>query len=240
MDSQGFPINSFYAMSPLPYSFHHDQHRSVHCSTFWTHSKQLEDSLKNEREAHDLHAKAIKDMAKGNNVEALTMEQARARLKRSKAAEEKNGLIVTSVFSAVPTGQGIKTWIAIPEIKSKIALNSGDFVVLYFQLKWKVMAALPDSDLQSVARTESGHALIMNFCIWDIGADIVPAKPLPEKTKNLPVYRTNYQLFPDKEKNAKRKAARKKANNARGESEHASTSTSASTSMPADWKDELD
>ena len=121
-----FPINSFYAISPLPYSFHDHQHRTVHCSTFWTQSKQLEDSLKIEREAHAPHAKAIKDMAKGNNVEALTMEEAHARLKRSEDAEEKNGLVVTLGFSGVPTERGIKTFVVVPEIKSKIPINSGE------------------------------------------------------------------------------------------------------------------
>jgi hypothetical protein len=78
--------------------------------------------------------------------------------------------------------------------------------------------------------------MIMNFCLWDIGAETVPGKP--EIAKNLPVYRTNYELFPNKQKNAKRRAARKKAKEAQRESAHASTSTSAS--MPTNWEDELD
>lgn len=127
MDSKGFPINSFYAILPLPYSFHHHQRRILHCSTFWTHGEQFEDpdSLKTERQAHDLHAKAIKDMANGNNVEVLTMEQAHARLKRSEDTEEKNGLMVTLVPWELPTEQGIKTFVVVLEIKSQIPINSG-------------------------------------------------------------------------------------------------------------------
>jgi len=239
MDSEGFPVNSFYAISPLPYSFHRHQDRTVHCRTFWTQTKQLEDSLKIERAAHGPHAKTIKDMAKGNNVEALTMEQARARFKRCQDAEEKNGLVVTLGFSVVPTERGIKTFIVVPELKGKTAVNSGDFMALYFQLKWDVVAQ-PDGDSQSVVRTDPDRPLIVNFCIWDIGANTVPGRPLPERTENLPVYRADYELFPNKEKNAKRKAARKKAKAAQRESEHASVSTSASTSTPANCEDELD
>jgi len=106
-------------------------------------------------------------------------------------------------------------------------------VALYFQLKWDVVAQ-PDGDSQSIAGTDPNHPFIMNFCIWDIGTNTIPGMPFPERTKNLPEYRTDYQLSPNKEKNAKRKAARKKANDTRRESERASTST------PADGKDELD
>jgi len=59
-------------------------------------------------------------------MQRLTMEQAHARLKRSEDAEEKNGLVVTLAFSAVPTGRGIKTFLVVPEIRSKIAINSGE------------------------------------------------------------------------------------------------------------------
>jgi len=109
-------------------------------------------------------------------------------------------------------------------------------MALYFQLKWGVVAQ-PDDDSQSIVRTDPDRPLVLKFCIWDIGANTVPARPFPEKTKNLPVCHTNYQLFPNKEKNAKRKAAEKKVKGARRESERASTL------MPADgedWEDELD
>jgi hypothetical protein len=126
MDSDGFPINSFYAISPLPYSFHNDQHRTVHCSTFWTHGKSLEDSLKIESQAHAPHAKAIKDMAKGNDVEALTIEQAYTRLERSKEAEERNGLLMTLAFSGFSTEPDIKTYAVFPEMRTKIVIGSGE------------------------------------------------------------------------------------------------------------------
>jgi len=199
----------------------------------------LEDSLKIAREAHSLHAKAINGMAKGNDVEALTMEQAQARFKRSEEAEEKNGIVVTLAFSMVPTDRGIKTFVVVPEIRSKIPINSGDFIALYFQLKWDVVAQSV-GDSQSIVETDPTTPLIVGFCIWDIGTNTIPGMPFPERTKNLQEYRTDYQLFPNKEKNAKRKAARKKANDAKRESERASTSTSASTSTPTSGKDELD
>ena len=123
-----FPVNSFYVVSPLPFSFHNDQHRAVHCSTFLTHSNSLEDSLALETRAHLGHAGAITGLARGNGQEALTMEQAYTRLKRSRDAGEKNGLIVTLLFFSLSTKGDVKPYIVLPELGTRIPVHSGEHV----------------------------------------------------------------------------------------------------------------
>ena len=127
---EDFPVNSFHAASPLrvPYSFHNDQHRVLHCSTFWTRSESLEDGLALETQTYATHAGAITGMARGNDVEALTMEQAYTRLKRSKDAGEKNGLLVTLLFYGISTKQNVKTYAVFPELGTKVVVHSGEHV----------------------------------------------------------------------------------------------------------------
>ena len=114
---------------------------------------------------------------------------------------------------------------------------AGDFLSLYFQLDWGV-ALEGDSQTSAMADSDCNMNMVLNFCVWDIGANTVPTFP----ELGLPRYRTNYELFPGTNKTKKRKAARKKAKNSQRESALASTSTSTSApkSTPANEEDDLD